>query len=248
MTGGRIAITIPCYNEASRLDTESFRRFMAGHTETSFCFVNDGSTDNTSGVLKGLVDAAPDRACLVEMRANTGKAEAVRAGMLHIMENGAYEYLGYWDADLATPLDTIPGFAHALDGSPGLLMASGSRIRRLGSDIARSPMRHYTGRLFATAASIALALPVYDTQCGAKLLRKEAAESVFREPFSSRWVFDVEVFARICAHAGRDRCAERILEIPLDSWRDVPGSKLRLVHALGAATDLLRIALRYRAR
>ncbi len=237
-------IVVPCFNEAARLDASEFVRFLKDNPHVSICFVNDGSTDNTSGVLKGLVDAASDRASLLEMRANAGKAEAVRAGMLQIMGNGAYEYLGYWDADLATPLEEILNLEKILDENPGLVMACGSRIKYLGTRIYRKAFRHYAGRVFASLASLVLSLPVYDTQCGAKLLRRDTARQVFQEPFISRWVFDVEIFARILDLAGSDNGENIIQEVPLKLWRDAAGSKVRPTHLPGIAFDLLRIALR----
>ena len=68
----------------------------------------------------------------------------------------------------------------------------------MGTDIRRSAVRHYTGRLFATAGSLVLGVPVYDTQCGAKAFRvTDALRAALAEPFVSRWAFDVEVLGRL---------------------------------------------------
>ena len=93
----------------------------------------------------------------------------------------------------------------------------------LGHRIERSWARHYLGRLFATASSQVLGLPVYDTQCGAKVFRDgPALRAALATPFTSRWAFDVELLGRL--GTGADR---RFLEVPLERWHDVGGSKLR---------------------
>ena len=127
----------------------------------------------------------------------------------------------------------------------------GSRVQLLGRAINRKSARHYLGRIFATCASLSLGLPVYDTQCGAKLFRRtQALAEALREPFSSRWAFDVELLARLirpCAGILAIPVA-RIWEEPLLTWTDVPGSKMRLAAALWTALELARIGWKLRRR
>ncbi len=108
-------------------------------------------------------------------------------------------------------------------------------------------MRHYLGRLFATAASAALQMKVYDTQCGAKVFADTLAlRAALANPFRSVWAFDVELLARLRLGApptAPGLGTERFLEIPLRTWRDVGASKLTVRGAGRAAVDVARIAI-----
>ena len=210
---GQNTIVVPCYNEASRLDVAAFRRFIERSTTPQFLLVDDGSRDRTLEVLESLREFAPQRIAVHDLPKNVGKAEAVRQGICRAL-SGNPQYVGYWDADLATPLESIAEFRRLLDERTNLLMVLGSRVKLLGRSIDRRAVRHYSGRVFATAASLVLGLPVYDTQCGAKLFRvcPETCR-LFREPFRTNWVFDVEILARFLA--GKDRAAQDRRELHL---------------------------------
>jgi glycosyltransferase involved in cell wall biosynthesis len=242
-------IVVPCYNEAGRLQPQRFSDFLAQDSDVSFLFVNDGSRDETLRVLELLRAKHPDRVCVLDKQPNGGKAEAVRSGMLAAVDQGHAAITGYWDADLATPLEVIPQFLAKMARNPKLEMVFGSRVRLLGHIIHRKTIRHYLGRCFATGVSIVLGLPVYDTQCGAKLLRvTPALRSILGTRFQSRWIFDVEIIARFLAfHKGdRSMALQAICEEPLPRWEDVTGSKVRPSDFFVAFYELMKIRRTFR--
>ncbi|HEV7922041.1 MAG TPA: glycosyltransferase [Thermoanaerobaculia bacterium] len=241
-----VVIVVPCYNEEQRLDVEQFRRFAADGHRVDFCFVNDGSADGTLRVLQALHAEDPSRFLVVNLEQNEGKAEAVRRGILAAAERGA-DLIGFWDADLATPLSELPSFLDVFAARPEIQMVFGARVRLLGREISRNPSRHYFGRVGATLISQTLGLAVYDTQCGAKLFRTgENLRAVFSTPFLSRWIFDVEIIARYVKLLGRDRAAKSIYELPIRVWHDVHGSKVKSTDFLRALRDLRKIRKAYR--
>lgn len=242
----KVVIVVPCFNEANRLDFESFDQFLT-EPGISLLFVNDGSTDETQAYLEDFQSKHPGEVQTLNLEVNSGKAEAVRRGMIQALVSGA-DITGYLDADLATPARECIRLVDILQQSPPeQLVLIGARVKLLGREIQRSPVRHVLGRIFATAASFSLGVPVYDTQCGAKLFRRcSGLSSALSEPFSSRWVFDVELLGRLI-HGGRGTHSmplSAILEEPLKVWRDVKGSKLGPSAMIKAAIDLIRIRRR----
>lgn len=236
-----LALVVPCYNEAARLDPAAFLRFAAARPGLRLVMVDDGSSDGTWEILAQMRAAAPASVTAIRQPANRGKAEAVRTGMLDGFAQGA-ALVGFFDADLATPLDALDDFLAVLRDRPEVEFVLGSRVMLMGRDIRRKAARHYFGRMFATAVSIALDLPIYDTQCGAKVLRANAATAtLFERPFRSRWIFDVELIARylrLPVAPGEPPRRDRLYELVLPAWHDRPGSKLAWYDFARATVEL----------
>lgn len=237
-----VCVVVPCFDEADRLDTDAFAD-LARHVDRVL-FVDDGSTDRTRDVIDALVRDAPDRIELLALPRNVGKAEAVRVGMLTSIERGD-SIVAYLDADLATPTHELLRLVDIARAQPHRTAVLGSRVALLGHTVQRRPVRHYVGRLYATAASLALGVAVYDTQCGAKVFRVGSPlRFALVDPFADRWAFDVELLARLLADP--DQAAEPVVEVPLREWRDVSGSSVGLAAGLRALWTLAGLRRRVR--
>ena len=239
---GSCTIVVPCFNEAHRLVPGQLDT-LASTAGATILVVDDGSTDGTAAMLDKVVASDPGRYRVLSLGENQGKGEAVRRGLLAAISAGA-ELVAYCDADFATPPAEVARLVDTLRSQRDVDVVIGSRVALLGNDIRRSAFRHYTGRLFATAGSLVLRVPVYDTQCGAKAMRvTPSLRQALATPFVSRWAFDIELLGRLLHHDGdrRGRAGGRFVELPLRQWREPGGSKLTPRAALRAAVDLARI-------
>ena len=244
----KVCLIVPCYNEEQRLDVPAFRSFLRDAHELRILFVDDGSRDGTFRVLEAMAEEFPQSVRALKRDPNQGKAEAVRAGTLYALRHFSPEFVGFWDADLATPLCSVYQFVRVLDARPDIEMIFGARVQLLGRSVRRQLARHYLGRVFAITVSTVLQLAIYDTQCGAKLFRVcEETEAVFAEPFLSKWVFDVEILARYqrLFRQNRRSLESVIYEYPLEQWTDIAGSKVGAGDFVIALRDVFRIWKRY---
>ena len=150
----------------------------------------------------------------IDKQPNSGKANAVRYAMLYAQSNFEFDYIAYFDADLATPIYEIENFQKCFASNDEIMMVVGSRIRRMGANIDRKWKRHFIGRVFATFASATLALPIYDTQCGAKMLKKELINELKR-------IYQQWLMWRFCTTEYREgfpKIETSLYEKPLNEW------------------------------
>ncbi|RZJ77016.1 MAG: glycosyltransferase [Flavobacterium sp.] len=243
----KIVIVVPCYNEEKRFQPKEFAR-LKDFPEINICFVDDGSIDHTGRILKHFCESnGPHQFHWIQLPKNKGKAEAVRTGLLQYIDQS--QVVGYFDADLATPISELVRLSEIIQNSSDIDILLASRIKLLGRRIDRKVYRHYLGRIFATVASFILQAPIYDTQCGAKFFRTGPSLSkALKMPFRSKWVFDVELLGRLLYESAQSKHSTLIkaVEVPLEQWREIEGSKLSLVSMLKAGLELLALFFFFR--
>lgn len=243
----RNGIVIPCYNEATRLQLDKFQQFIDQQADFRLCFVNDGSRDNTLEVLQSFQQANPHQVDVYDMPQNGGKAEAVRAGMLYLVEERQVQTVGFMDADLSTSFEDYFELTRSLTSNYQKLVF-GSRKLLKNNNIDRSLFRSIASGIVGVLIHSILRLPIQDTQCGAKVFTSDLARDCFRESFVTRWLFDVELFIRAKKQYGRNEVMNKIQEQPLSGWMDVEGSKLTLKDSLMIPAQLMKIFVNYDLR
>ena len=240
-----VGVVIPCYNEEERLLSKEFIDFIDSNSGYHLCFVNDGSKDNTLQVLKDLQKGRENYITVYDCEKNGGKAEAVRLGMLHMSKKEDLDYIGFLDADLSTDLSDFDDLVSTIENSEYDIV-SGSRISRMGADITKESARKIISLTINFIIRKILSMDFKDTQCGAKIFKKDAIELAFNKPFVTKWLFDVEIFMRMRNHFGLNEAKKRLCEKPLKRWIHADGSKLSMKDSLKIGFQLTHIAFKYR--
>ena len=239
-----VGVVIPCYNEEDRLSSDQFRNFAYQNLGYHLCFVNDGSTDNTMKVLEELRKGNESNISIYNCEKNGGKAEAVRQGIQYLMQDEQLDYIGYLDADLSTDFRDFDDLVKTMETSK-FKIVSGSRISRMGADITKESARKIISKTINIIIQKILGMPFKDTQCGAKVMNREIASSMFQKKFITKWLFDVEIFMRMRKHYGKNEATNMICEQPLKRWIHADGSKLSMKDSIKIVGQLAKIAVVY---
>lgn len=232
------SLVIPAYNEAARLG-DALRQVLdylrAQSPESEVIVVNDGSTDDTSAVVRGVFGAESSNALfLLEQPVNRGKGAAVREGLRAATKPIAL----FSDADLSTPIDEAPKLiAPIAAGEIDVALGSRALDRRLIGN--RQPWRREQGgRVFNLIVRLATGLPFWDTQCGFKAFRLDPFQPVLAAARDDGFGFDVELLYLA------QKANLRMREIPV-RWNHHEGSKMHLVKD---TADMMQRVLSLRAR
>ncbi len=239
------AIIIPCYNEENRLKVTSFINFITQNQDYHLCFVNDGSKDQTITKLLEIKSSAPEHVTVIDLNVNVGKAEAVRSGALQLAQDDRIDLIGFIDADLSTDFQDFCALAETLRTHTHLDLVYGSRNSNKDQNVERNLFRNLFSKIIKAIIYLILGLPIDDTQCGAKVFRKEIVGISFGSKFLTRWLFDVEIFIKLKNYYGRRNIMNHIYEQPLQKWIHVDDSKLGIKDAIQIPYRLIAIWFTY---
>ena len=230
-----LTVIVPCYNEGKRLEPLLDLIRANRELDWEWLFVDDGSTDDTASAIQAACTQADGQVRLHALPHNLGKGRAVREGL----QQATGELVGFVDADLAaSPLD-FKAFLADDDLRAGEKVVIGVRLKTHDGKVQRYFRRHLLGRVFQTLVSALTGLHVYDTQCGFKLMSREAGRDLTADMRCDGFCFDVEMLLLA------DRRGLQIDERPI-AWREQGDSSVRLRHMLAMLVDIWRIRSRVR--
>ncbi|EWC63950.1 glycosyl transferase, family 2 [Actinokineospora spheciospongiae] len=210
-----LEVVIPAYNEARRLGVSltATADYLAGVPwSTRIVVVDNGSSDATSRVARTAASAAVP----VEVIgcSTAGKGAAVRRGMM----TSSARFVGFVDADLATPIDALGPAAELLE--QGATAVIGSRYATGAAIVRRQPVTRRVGGAAFRALTRRVVPGVSDTQCGFKFFERRAVQRALSGCAVTGFAFDVELLRGVQAQGGT------VVELPVN-WTDDARSTFR---------------------
>jgi glycosyltransferase involved in cell wall biosynthesis len=223
----RVSIIIPAYNEEKRIkDTlQAYDQFLSNKRhgadfDYELLVVINGTTDNTPGVIRSLQPSMP-ALLMVEIK-NGGKGLAIAHGFKEALKR-SNDLIGFVDADMATSPSAFYELIAHINGYDGIIA---SRYTK-GAVVtpARPLIKRWGSKLFFESLTRLLFRIKYDdTQCGAKLFKRNVIQKIAPHLSVPQWAFDIEILY-LCKRFGFI-----IKEFPT-VWHDKAGSKLRILRA-----------------
>ncbi len=229
----KLSIIIPAHNEEKRIGKmlEEYLPYFAERygENVEFVVVVNGSDDNTEQVVRQFMDEHPSIRCLVDEK-KIGKGGALMEGFA--VAKG--ELIGFTDADGATPPSAFQDLVDRIKDADVIIASRWCKGAQVSP---QQPLRRrVASRTFNLFTRFLFGLRLTDTQCGAKLMRRDPLLSVMPHLGITRWAFDVDMLYQL------KRVGARIKEIPT-VWHDVEGSKL---HVFATSVEMFMALVRLR--
>ncbi len=233
----KISIVMPAYNEEKRIGKtlDAFSEYFNSLLKTrkieyELLVVINGTKDKTEEVVKQ--KQKKDKRIKYLNLKQGGKGFAITEGFREALK-GNFDYMGFVDADLATSpkeywklIEQIGSY----DGAIANRYLEGSRITP-----SHSFRRIAVSRAYNLIVRALFFLPYSDTQCGAKVFTRRAANKMFPELMLTNWAYDVNIL-HLCKKYGFS-----VKEVPTD-WREIGGGHLNInrtsIQMLFAVTQL----------
>ncbi|HMD69062.1 MAG TPA: glycosyltransferase family 2 protein [Chitinivibrionales bacterium] len=196
----KVSVVIPAYNAARTLEEVIARiPLILWESISRVWIINDGSTDDTQGVVDALC-AANGKISANHFGINRGYGKAVREGLFRCREDGC-DYAVCLHADGQYPPEAIPGFVETM-ADRGIDLLQGSRIASGTALSGGMPVYKYVAnRILTFFENIVFGLSLSDYHSGMLLYSRKALDSLPFDRLSASFDFDLEVIA-VCRARG----------------------------------------------
>ena len=230
-------VTLPARNEETRL-VSAVRRVdgllqQLGHPYT-LLIAEDGSTDNTFGIAKGLTSSFPNLK-IIHNNSKLGRGRALR----NAWQSTLADVYVFMDADLATDLRFLPKLVARMQNE-GLDFVTGSRYSR-GSNLRRPLLRKMFSLAYNGLVRVLFDTKISDHQCGFKAFSRRAVMTVLPLTRENGWAWDTEMIVYLKS------LGWKVAEIPV-SWREMKSERTpikRLIYDVyEQGSGLIRILVR----
>lgn len=213
-----LEVIVPAYNEAERISTTLLKtvEFLESQPWSSrVVVVDNGSSDDTGSLVRRFANGRTGCIPVTLIGCvRPGKGAAVRRGIL----SGTSRFTGFFDADMATPVETLSvAMGHLEQGAAAVIA---SRHCPGSTFVRRQPLGRRLGGMAFRALARSVVHEIYDTQCGFKFFDRRAINQALVQCRSTGFAFDVELLHRLQCEGGE------IVEIPV-AWTDSPASTFR---------------------
>lgn len=231
-----ISIIVPAYNEAKRIGgcLERIKAVCAAYNwQYELIIATEGSTDDTAEVIRSSISSLSDRVIIQTGSKRLGKGGSIKEAVKH----AKMDYVAYMDSDLSaepTELDRLLKFINEYD------VVIGSRILREGlPPVSRTVTRGLFSHLYSICFRVLFMTTIHDPQCGMKLFKRSAVNSLFGKIRTSGFAFDTELLVRAMA------TGLKVKEVPIMWNHESKGSKVSVSKQLPQmGSDLVSIRLR----
>ena len=221
-----ISIVIPAYNEEKRIGKilENYGAFFEEkkkHKEISdfeLLIVINNTTDNTEGVVKLFSKKYPEIRFIRFEKG--GKGFAITEGFKEALKNKKNKLIGFVDGDMSTPPEAYYDLIKKINGYDGIIADRWDNKSVITPK--QSYFRRFISRGYNWIVRTLFLFTYRDTQCGAKIFKREILEKNINKIVTSNWGFDIALL-----YCLKKESHAQIKSIPT-IWHDEVGSKVNL--------------------
>ncbi len=217
-----LSIVVPAFDEQNRLGisvSKILDYVSSSNMDAEIIVVDDGSSDNTTGVAERAFEAFPNiPARVIRYEPNRGKGYAVRAGLLAARSDIAL----FTDADLSTPIEEMHKLVRLIADNLFDVTFGSRALDRSLIGTHQPWRREQGGKVFNLMVRALTGLPFWDTQCGFKAFNMKRFRALLPLMRIDRFGFDVEFLYVANLHG------LRLSEIPV-RWDNDERSKVNVL-------------------